>query len=225
MQIPDHYLVRPAAWGASDVAAFERLFAEYVAPRAGARIQYRIAAPKWQFLCWMTEYKNVVLHGGNGATVDTLEPRQADDVSEFGARNAVYSASDGIWPMYFAIADRTVVTSLVNACIHLDDDQVETRYYYYFSINQDAMTSQPWVTGNVYVLSRETFQPEAEDTWLGRPCMPTQWASHVPVRPMATLAVTPGDFPFLKQVRSHDQQAVSDRAAQDPDNFPWLNEA
>jgi len=42
---------------------------------------------------------------------------------------------------------------------------------------------------------------------------------------MATLAVTPGDFPFLKQVRSHDQQAVSDRAAQDPDNFPWLNEA
>jgi hypothetical protein len=87
------------------------------------------------------------------------------------------------------------------------------------------MTSQPWVTGNIYVLSRETFQPEAEDTWLGRSCMPTQWASHVPVRPMATLAVTPGDFPFLKQVRSHDQQAVSDRAAQDPANFPWLNEA
>jgi hypothetical protein len=225
VQIPDHYLRRPDTWGASDVAAFEQLFAEYVAPRAGARIQYGIAAPKWQFLCWMTEYKNLVLHGGNGATVDTLEPRQADDVSEFGARNAVYAASDGIWPMYFAIADRTVVTSLVNACIHLDDDQVETKYYYYFSINENAMTSQPWVTGNVYVLSRDTFQPEAEDTWLGRPCMPTQWASHVPVRPMATLAVTPGDFPFLKQVRSHDQQAVSDRAAQDPDNFPWLNEA
>jgi hypothetical protein len=223
VHIPDQYLRRPATWRASDVADFERLFADHVSPRTGARIQYQIAAPKWQFLCWMTEFKNVVLHGGNGSTVDTLEPRQADDVSDFGARNAVYAASDGIWPMYFAIADRTVVTSLVNACIHVDDNQVDTSCYYYFSINRDAVTSGPWVTGNVYVLSRDTFEPEAEDTWQGRRCLPTQWASHVPVRPMARLTVTPGDFPFLEQVRSHDQQVVSDRAAQNPDNFPWLD--
>jgi hypothetical protein len=42
---------------------------------------------------------------------------------------------------------------------------------------------------------------------------------------MASLTVTPTDFPFLNQVRSHDQQMVSDRAAQDPDNFPWLDGA
>lgn len=223
VRIPDHYLRRPVTWQASDVADFERLFAEQVRPGTGARIHYQLAAPKWQFLSWMTESENVVLHGGNGAKTDTLEPRQADDVSEFGARNAVYAASDGIWPMYFAIADRTIVTSLVNACIHLDDNQVDANHYYFFSINQDRMTSQPWVTGTVYVLSRDTFESEAEDTWQGRRCVPTQWASHVPVRTMASLTVTPGDFPFLEQVRLHDQQVVSDRAAQNPDNFPWLD--
>jgi hypothetical protein len=225
VRIPDHYLHRPVGWQASDVADFERLFAEHVSPGTGTQIRYQLAAPKWQFLCWMTESKDVVLHGGNGTKPDTLEPRQADDISEFGARNAVYAASDGIWPMYFAIADRTVVTSLVNACIDLNDHQADSNHYYYFSINQDAMTSQPWVTGTVYVLSRDTFEAEADDTWLGRRCLPTQWASHVPVRPMASLTVTPTDFPFLNQVRSHDQQMVSDRAAQDPDNFPWLDGA
>lgn len=89
MRIPDHYLRRPATWQASDVADFERLFVEQISPGTRARIQYHLAAPKWQFLCWMTESKNVVLHGGNGAKTDTLEPHQADDVSEFGARNAV----------------------------------------------------------------------------------------------------------------------------------------
>lgn len=223
MDIPDHYLRRPARWRASDVSGFERLFAEQVSPGTGAAIRYQLAAPKWQFLCWMTESKNVVLHGANGSTVETLEPRQADDVGEFGARYAVYAASDGIWPMYFAIADRTVVASLVNACIHLDDDGAATSYYY-FSVNHDALTSKPWVTGTVYVLPRETFEPEPEETWRGRRCTPTQWASHRPVRPMARLTVSPDDFPFLNQVRSHDQRVVTERAAQDPDNFPWLDE-
>ena len=130
---------------------------------------------------------------------------------------------DGIWPMYFAIADRNVVTSLVNGCIHLDDSAGVTSYYY-FSVNHDAVTSQPWVNGTVYVLPRDTFEPEPEESWLGRRCTPTQWASHRPVRPMARLTVAPDDFPFLAEVRSHDQRVVTERAAQDPDNFPWLDE-
>lgn len=224
MHISGHYLRRPDIGNAPDVGGFERLFAEQVAPGTGALIRYQLAAPKWQFLCWMTESRNVVLHGANHSTLGTLEPRQAVDVAEFGARAAVYGASDGLWPMYFAVADRTVVTSLVNACIHLDDHGHDTSYYY-FSINRDALTSQPWITGTIYVLPRATFEPEPEDTWQGLHCAPTQWASRVPVRPMARLTVTPDDFPFLEQVRSHDQQVVTERAAQDPDKFPWLDES
>jgi hypothetical protein len=184
VHIPDHYLRSPAIGQAPDVGGFERLFAEQVSPGTGAAIRYQLAAPKWQFLCWMTETKKVVLHGANGSTVDT---------------------------------------SLVNACIHLVDNGADTSYYY-FSVNHDAMTSKPWVAGTIYVLARDTFEAEPEDTWQGLRCAPTQWVSPVPVRPMARLTVTPDDFPFLRQVRSHDQRVVSERAAQSPDNFPWLDE-
>lgn len=81
---------------------------------------------QWQFLCWMTEFKNVLLHGANHSTLGTLEACQADDVGEFGARTAVYGASDGLWPMYFAVTDRSLVTSLVDACIHLDHNGDDT---------------------------------------------------------------------------------------------------
>lgn len=124
--------------------------------------------------------------------------------------------------MYFAVADRTVVTSLVNACIHLDDNGADASHYY-FSIDHEALRSNPWVTGSVYVLPRVTFEPEPEETWQGLQCAPTQWASPVPVRPMARLTVTPDDFPFLKDVRSHNPRVVSERASQDPDNLPWLD--
>jgi hypothetical protein len=222
VHVPDHYLQRPVAGRLPDVGAFERLFREQVAPGTGGAIRYQLDAPKWQFLCWLTESQDVVLHGANRSTVGTLEPRQADDVGEFGARHAVYAASDGIWPMYFAVADRTVVTSLVNACIHVDDNGARASYYY-FSIDHAAMRSKPWVAGSVYVLPRATFEPEPEETWQGLHCAPTQWASSVPVRPMARLTVTPDDFPLLTEVRSHDPRVVSERARQDPDNFPWLD--
>jgi hypothetical protein len=222
MHVPDHFLRRPVTEHLPDVGGFERLFAEQVKPGTGGAIRYQLAAPRWQFLCWMAESQGVVLHGANRSTIGTLEPRHAEDVGEFGARRAVYAASDGLWPMYFAIADRTVVKSLVNACVHLDDNGTDASYYY-FSINHEAMTSRPWVTGTVYVLPRLTFEPEPEDTWLGLRCTPTQWASSVPVRPIARLTVTPDDFPFLNAVRSHDQRVVAERASQAPDNFPWLD--
>jgi hypothetical protein len=224
-RVPDYYLRRPSAWPESVVPDFEGLFADQVAPGTGGSIQYQLAAPKWQFLCWLTESKEVVLHGGNSSTVHTVEPRPANDISEFGARNAVYAASDGIWPMYFAIANRAVVTSLVNSCVHLDTGTDGARHHYFFSVSREPTRAPPWVEGTVHVLPRDTFEPEPAETWHGHRCIPTQWVSPLQVRPMASLAVTPADFPFLHQVRSHDRAIVAERAARDPDGFPWLSEA
>jgi hypothetical protein len=218
VQVPDFYLRRPAGSPGADHAAFDRLFTQQVATATGRRIDYQLAAPKWQFLCWITEQRDFLLHGSNREDIDEFTPRQADDIGEFGARVAVYAASDGIWPMFFAVANRTVVRSLVNACVRTADG---TETFYYFSVNDDAVARQRWVTGTVYVLPRRTFEPEPEDAWQGRALAPTQWASPVPVKPLARLQVTPADFPFLAQVHSHDQRAVTRRAAADPDAFPW----
>lgn len=220
---PDYLLRRPAEATKVDVAAFERLYDELVAPGNGTEIAYRLTAPRWQFLCWLTDTKDVVLHGSGHPAIDEFEPRQADDVGEFGARRAVYAASDGIWPIYFAVADRHVVTSLVNGCVRRAGDRT-TETYYYFSVNREALAATPWHAGTVYVLPRDSFEAQPEDDWRGSRLASTQWASPVAVKPIARLAVTPGDFPFLDQVRGHDQDVVAVRAARDPDAFPWLDQ-
>ncbi|MDB5540334.1 MAG: hypothetical protein JWQ89_2061 [Devosia sp.] len=47
-----------------------------------------------------------MLHGSTNPDIEVFEPRKSDDVNAFGDQTAVYAASDGIWPLYFAILDR-----------------------------------------------------------------------------------------------------------------------
>ena len=83
-------------------------------------IDYRVAAPKWQFLCYAADRGGFVLHGTGNPDTLVFEPRQSVDVDDFGNRCAVYAASDGLWPMYFAILDRDRYDmGLANACIQL----------------------------------------------------------------------------------------------------------
>lgn len=221
MQPPDYYLPRPTA--APDVDAFEALWTEQVKPGTGATVDYRLADPRWQFLCWLADTKDVVLHGSGHPSIEEFEPRKADDVSEFGGRTAVFAASDGLWPMYFALVDRGRVGSLVNGCAHvLGADGGRSGDYYYFSIDRDALADEPWRPGTVYVLPRQTFEAEPEEQeWYGLRLASTHWASPVPVRPLARFAVRPEDFPFLDQVNGHDPEVVGVRAAADPGGFPW----
>src|SRR4051812_40987897 len=168
MTLPDWAVARPAGPDDEVPAQFADLWAEHLAGGAGPAVDYRLAAPRWQFLCWLADTQDVLLHGSGSADIGEFEPRQADDVGEFGARLAVYAASDGLWPMYFAIVDRNVVGSLVNASMHvLDDDGRHTGSYYYFSVDRDALAAGAWRPGSVYVLSRETFEAQPEEVWEG----------------------------------------------------------
>ncbi len=98
MAIPPYFLPRPGPDpDATTIAAFERLFASAVAPGTGAAIAYTLTAPKWQFLCYLCDTKGVLAHGSGQADIAEFEPRQSSDVAEFGARRAVYAASDGLW--------------------------------------------------------------------------------------------------------------------------------
>jgi hypothetical protein len=211
---------------AATIAAFEHLITTAVLPGGGAAIDYQLAAPKWQFLCYLCDTHDFLLHGSGNPGIEEFEPRQSNDIEEFGNREAVYAASDGLWPMYFAIVDRdNGVNSLVNACARLvAPDGTRQGPYYFFSIDADALAKGAWRNGTIYILPRATFEPQ--------PLMPhplgqvevQQWASLVPVRPLAKLAITPADFPFLAQVRGHDFAVVAERARQNPDGFPWLDE-
>jgi hypothetical protein len=189
----------------------------------GGRIEYLLDAPKWQLLCWLADAHYVLLHGSGRDDIEQFEPRQPADTSEFANRPAVFAASDGLWAMFFAIVERSVARSLVNACFTVAGAEgvAPETVHYYFSVNADALDGGGFVPGVVYVLPRSTFEPQADDDYDGAVIVSRQWASLVPVRPLARLDVTPADFPFLADVNGHDVEAVSAHAAEDPDGFPW----
>ncbi len=83
------------------------------------------------------DHKEIVLHGSGRSDIREFVPRQSSDATEFGNRRAVYAASDGIWPIYFAVVDRDgPVTSLMNACVRVvGADGSRSKRYYFFSIN------------------------------------------------------------------------------------------
>jgi hypothetical protein len=219
-RIPDLYSPRPTGWSAVEVAAFERLYGDQVQSGNGRPVSYGLDAPTWQFLCWLVENKDVLLHGSNNSDLRSLDPRRAADESEFGGQLAVFAASDGIWAMFFAIANRQVARSLVNTCFSVDEGG-EWKTYYYFSVNADAFEGDPWQEGTVYILPRAGFVREGGSGVEPPTELAHQWASTLPVSPVASMRVTPKDFPFLDDVHGHDLETVIARAASDPDGFPW----
>lgn len=201
--------------------AFDGLLDRALKEGPGQAIDYTLTAPKWQFLRHVAERRGIVLHGSSDANITRLAPRQTDDIAPFGNQAAVYAASDGIWPLFFAILDRDHFPTglLVNGCMNIAG---EPDPFYFFSISQEALDQRPWRDGTVYLLPATEFegQPSID---VGEVQISTgQVASRRPVVPIAKLPVAPADFPFLDQVRGHDDAVTIARARANPDGFPWL---
>jgi hypothetical protein len=206
------------------LAAFDELFE--AARETGGTIEYRLAAPRWQFLCHLADSKEVVLHGSGNPAIEEFEPRQSNDVNAFGDRKAVYAAGDGLWPMYFAILDRErFPMSLINAASRIElGGGRRSEPYYFFSISASALAQRPFRRGSIYLLPRTRFEQQGPIPFGGRTAWVPQWASLVPVRPIARLEVGPEDFPLLDRLRGHDDESTFARARANPDGFPWLEE-
>lgn len=203
-------------------AEFENLAQEIFA-NPGGWIDYKLEAPKWSFLCYLTDHKGVLAHGSGSDTIDEFEPRQSNDVTEFGDRKAVYASSDALWAMYFAVVNRDgPVKGLVNSCYSLIDSD-DPGPFYFFSINKDAFEAQPWRSGVVYLLPGDSFerQPDVEKA-RGNVRM-AHYRSFEPVRPLAKMRIDPEDFPFLDHVRGHDPVELMERYKANPDGFPWCD--
>lgn len=226
MELPAYFLKRPAVEASpATIAGFERLYRQFVEPGTGAEIPYDLDASKWQFLCYLCDHKNILMHGSAVRDIAEFEPRQSNDIEEFGNRRAVYAASDGLWPMYFAVVDRTKVKGLVNSCFRaITPDGIKSEPYYYFSINRNAMPLYPWCDGMIYILPGDTFEPQPLQEFREFKAEIAQWASLVGVTPLAKLAITPEDFPFLKDVYGHDPEELFEKATANPKGFPWRDD-
>jgi len=189
----------------------------------GEWIDYRLAAPKWQFLSWLCQARKLVLHGSQNMGLEIVEPRKALDIRAFSAQDAIYATTDGIWVIYFAIIDRkNFKLSLFNSCldVHLSPEQVLGPLYF-FSVTHSALIQNPWRPGAIYILPREAFEREPAQQIMGAEVVFPHWISPKAARPVAKLRVEPQDFPFLAQVHGHDDEKIDRLAATDPNGFPW----
>ncbi|MAG34812.1 MAG: hypothetical protein CL878_00960 [Dehalococcoidia bacterium] len=181
-------------------AAFAALFQSAVAGRAGDAIEYDLPYPKHEFLDYLIEKKDLVLHGSSRADMGVLKPHhRPGDPASPDHWTAVYATPDGILSIYFAVIDRPRLSGASIWFFEVDDGEVSKRVYH-FSMDPQALREQPWTNGMIYIMPRDTF----EDVFEGAPKNPVQVASRAPVRPLARLPVSPGDFPFRKDVRGSD---------------------
>ncbi len=204
---------------------FDELLRRAIADGPDQPIAYDLPDPKWRFLSHAAETGRFVLHGSGAPDIREFEPRQSNDTREFGNRRAVYAASDGIWPMFFAIVDRERFPhmSINNGCFRVLGPSGVGVPYYFFSIDGAVHAQEPWRRGTVYLLPADTFEQDAIDDDPDGSFESAQAASLEPVIPVAKLTVEPDDFPFRQQIRRHDPDVVMARAKADPDGFPWLD--
>jgi hypothetical protein len=181
--------------------------------------------PTWKFLCWLVERRNLLLHGTSDPGIGLFEPRRPKDgsVDEFSKQTAVFAASDGIWPIFYAVLDRsTPGVHILNAALRFESQGRLSPVHYFFSVAARALRDNPWTEGVVYVLPRQGFVQQPPYRMGGRTVHEPHWACPWPVQPLAKIRVLPLDFPFLDQVRGHDEARIAEQSAVDPDGFPWI---
>lgn len=175
--------------------AFDRLFSDTLVHASGAvpQVRYTCPYPKHEFLHYLVEHHQALVHGSTRPNIELLEPRAESDNAGCIV-HAVFAASDGIWPMFFAILDRKPYPfSVNNGCRREPSGKV-----YHFSTS--TLHDQPWTEGMMYVIPRTSFEQRTDAD--GNPT--DQWLSRSAVRPLLKLNVLPADFPFLQDVQYHE---------------------
>jgi len=176
-----------------EIEQFELLF-ENLTKTNHPKLDYNLPIPKYKFLSYIAEYKQVMLHGSNHPSIHTFEPR---DQTLFNGKpvHAVFATKDPIWPIFYAVFRKeSVYSNFRNGCISANNKNK----YHFYSLTQETFQNNPWTSGTVYILPQETFQHVGSGDIIF-----DEWISKEPVTPIAKMEVEPADFYFLSKVASH----------------------
>lgn len=223
--IPEYWLKRPEyEWVLEQKEELETIWQKFLETPGIPWIE-NLPVPKWVFLCWLAEEKNVLLHGSSNPDISLFEPREPDakDDDEFSQQTAVFAASDGIWPMFYAILDReNFKVRLLNGALRFELPEGLSDVRYFFSVSQESLELYPWREGTMYILPNNGFVLQPPHQLGNFTIHELHWANLNSVRPLAKIKISPDDFPFLSQVRGHDNVVVQVRSRANPSGFPWL---
>lgn len=199
------------------IAAFDHLLSEARQLGPAAFIDYNIPHPKHEFLRYLVDRKQILLHGSNYPDMKVLLPMSqtlsldsnlglTTDPEAAMNNQSVFASAEGILPIFFAILDReNYVGSTSIWAYQLSDVAGLATTYYSFSINEEMLKLWPFRRGTIYLLPRDTFTPAAE----GHGIILEEWISQEPVQVLAKLSISPEDFPLLDAIWGHNEIEVA----------------
>ncbi len=195
------------------LGVFERLVDSGLQHGPATPIEYDCPYPKHEFLTYLVERRGFLLHGSRDRDIRVFEPREAHDLFEFSSQRALYAASDGIWPMVFAIrVPSTRQVAFINGCSRAQlADGTLSPAHYHFAVAAEGLREQSWTDGMLYVLPRTTFVPHPTQEEAGLTVTLEEWATSEPIVPIMKVEVRPEDFPFVDEFWGYDPRVVQDR--------------
>jgi hypothetical protein len=209
-QPPIYHRLPPLELTPAKSADFARLAAA-VEGGTGEAIQYDLPYPKAEFIRYLQAEHKVLFHGSNNPAIEQFEPIRKSwevaDASGHGNQAAIYATNNGVWAMFFAIIYRDKLQgSINNGMLDFYDRSGNVEELYFFTMDARNAGNNPWTHGMLYILPNETFK----QTFLPNGMPLPEWVSHVPVKPLAKLAVAPDDFPFLALVGYHESGSADE---------------
>ncbi len=181
---------------------FDTLLAASLSHGPNSQIDYQLPYPKIEFLNYLCDWSGYVAHGSTNPGLDVLQPiRYSTDSGEFGQRKQIFCSPDGIWAVWFAILDKSKCKLTENGCVRVGSGPQRIKYYH-FDLPVRCKDDSPFVEGMVYLAHAADFpfhRPFPLLDWFDTEI--EEWGSTHPVTPIARLAVTPADFPYLDRVQ------------------------
>lgn len=158
----------------------------------------------WMFLQYLVEHEGLLLHGSQNPEITTFEPRVAGNKFKDGQKPLVYASSSCMLSYWYAIVDREKLKQICGAAkfgmiyapVHPQTKRKGARHF--FQVSHEAFPHRPFRDGTIYVLPRESFSPEY---------LELQWYSEMAVEPLASITVSPADWPMLSTVRALNWEA------------------
>ena len=182
--------------------AFDYLLDSALIGNPRVPISYNLSYPKADFLNYICDWREFVVHGSSLSDLALLQPiRKSSDTNEFGNRQQIFASPDAIWGMWFAILDKKKYNLTRNGSVRIGHGKQRMKYYH-FELPKANKEAQPFAEGMIYITRAQDFPDKrvyhALD-WLGAEI--EEWGSTQPVTPLAKIRVAPRDFPYLDQVQ------------------------
>lgn len=178
------------SWIDEERSAYETLLARM---QAGERLPDNLPWPKARFLQYLARKEEWLFHGSNNPDITVFTPREQTLYNGVKTK-AVFASTEPMWSMFYAVLDRGKVKGgMRNACITNGREK-----FLFYSLNEATMAEEPWTSGMIYILPRTSFRLADPNKWHF-----DEWVSGEPVAPVARLALSPEDFPFLDRVAVH----------------------